>query len=52
MFMDKPHVVMAQALTDATLLHIGKQDLLRGDVGRSGVLPQDHRRLLPSACTC
>ena len=25
MFMDKPYVVMAQALTDATLLHIGKQ---------------------------
>ncbi|MBP7467122.1 MAG: Crp/Fnr family transcriptional regulator [Thauera sp.] len=25
MFMDKPYVVMAQALSDATLLHIGKQ---------------------------
>jgi CRP-like cAMP-binding protein len=25
MFMEKPYVVMAQALTDATLLHIGKQ---------------------------
>ncbi len=25
MFMDKPYVVMAQALTDATLLHVGKQ---------------------------
>lgn len=25
MFMDKPYVVMAQALTDATLLHIGKE---------------------------
>jgi CRP/FNR family transcriptional regulator, dissimilatory nitrate respiration regulator len=25
MFMDKPYVVMAQALTDSTLLHIGKQ---------------------------
>jgi CRP-like cAMP-binding protein len=25
MFMDKPYVVMAQALADATLLHIGKQ---------------------------
>lgn len=25
MFMDRPYVVMAQALTDSTLLHIGKQ---------------------------
>ncbi len=25
MFMDKPYVVLAQALTDSTLLHIGKQ---------------------------
>ncbi|MBN8440337.1 MAG: Crp/Fnr family transcriptional regulator [Thauera sp.] len=34
MFMDKPYVVMAQALTEARLLHIGKQvffDELAGD---------------------
>ncbi|HRP25295.1 MAG TPA: Crp/Fnr family transcriptional regulator [Thauera sp.] len=34
MFMDKPYVVMAQALTDASLLHIGKQvffDEMAGD---------------------
>ncbi|MBS0544044.1 MAG: Crp/Fnr family transcriptional regulator [Proteobacteria bacterium] len=34
MFMDKPYVVMAQALTEAQLLHIGKQvffDELAGD---------------------